>query len=291
MFPLLLLAAAPQAGPIYSPEVRTAIEVRASRGDEAFFATIRALVDRDDASAIELLGEVYMLGGFGLPRDPAKACALFGRAAERRGDSAHNLARCYERGDGLPVDAAKARHWYGRGASFGYAKSSCALGNLMVAGTGGQRDVAGGIALCRKAAEAGDSDAQTDLGNFLLSGTGGQRDVVEARKWYTLAAEQNHPNAQFVLGQVYWNGDGTKVDRIAAVKWWKLAYAGGRKDAAGLIVGGLFKQILVERDGKTTIDRSLLPETLTWLERATSEDPDPARRKGFGEALAKLKGA
>lgn len=290
MLPLFLLAAAPLAGVDLSSEVSAAIATRASRGDEAFLSTIEALVDRDDASAIELLGEVYMRGGFGRGRNPAKACELFGRAAERRGDSAHNLARCYERGDGLGADAAKARVWYRRGAAVGYAKSNCALGNLMVAGTGGPRDVAGGIALCRKAAEAGEADAQTDLGNYLLGGTGGTRDIVEARKWYTLAAQQNQANAQFVLGQIHWNGDGTPIDRGAAVKWWRLAYAGGRKDAAGLIVGGLFKQMIVERDAKTTIDRSLLPETLAWLERAASEDPDPARRKDFAETLVKLRG-
>ena len=265
------------------------MEARASGGEAAFFITIRSLVDRDDASAIELLGENYMFGGFGLPRDSAKACALFAKAAERRGDAAHNLARCYETGDGWAADAEKARVWYAKGAAFGYEKSNCALGNLMIAGTGGPRDVAAGVALCRKAAEVGVSDAQTDLGNYLLQGIGGARDAVEARRWYTLAAEQNQPNAQLVLGQIFWNGDGTAVDRIAAVKWWKLAYVGGRKDAAGLIVGGLFKQMIVERDGKATVDRSLLPETVSWLERAAAEDPDPARRQQFSETLASLK--
>ena len=279
---LLLLAAAPQAGVDLSSEVSAAIAARTTRGDEAFFSTIQALVDRDDASAMELLGEIYMMGGFGRESDPAKACKLFAKAAGRRGDSAHNLARCYELGNGFAADPVKARQWYRQAAEAGYAKSNCALGNLMVSGTGGPRDVPGGIALCRRAADAGVADAQTDLGNFLLAGTGGRRDMVEARKWYTLAAEQNQANAQFVLGQIYWKGDGTPVDRAAAVKWWKLSYAGGRKDAAGLIVGGLLKNMVIERDGQKTVDRSLVPETLTWLELNTkfsAEWPNITRKK------------
>lgn len=285
---LLLAAASPQASLGSSPELRAAVADRASAGDAAFVAKVEALAARDDASAIQLVGELLLNGALGVARDPQRACAMFGRAAERRGDSAHNFARCHEKGDGLSPDPAKARQWYAKAAKLGNAKSDCALGNMMIAGAGGPKEVAGGVALCRTAAEAGDRDAQTDFANFLLSGQGVGRSVVEARKWYAFAAEQGQPNAQLVLGQIHWNGDGTPVDRDAAVGWWKRAYAGGRKDAARLIVGGLFKRMVLERDGRETIDRSLLPETLIWLQRAATEDPDPARRKRFAEDLANL---
>lgn len=289
-----LLAAAPVPAdqPLaLSPEVQAAMAERKSSAltDAAFIARIEALADRDDASAIELLGEVSQFGGLGIARDTAKACAFFARAATRRGDSAHNFARCNEFGDGVALDYAKARTWYARAAAAGYLKSNCALGMLMVDGKGGAKDVTGGVALCRKAAEAGDSDAQADLGNFLLTGTTVPRDMVEARKWYSLVAEQGQPNAAFTLAQIYWNGDGTPVDVAAAERWWKVAYAGGRKDAAGRVSRAVFKRMSVTRDGKETIDRALLPEYLTWLTRAASEEPDPARRKVYADALAGLK--
>lgn len=286
---ILLAAAAPAAEADISPEVRAVSAERGSLGNEAFLARVETLAQGGDSSAIELLGEIYVGGLFGTARNPAKACGYFERAANLRGDSAHNFARCHENGDGMPEDAAMARKWYARGAALGYLKSSCALGNLMIAGKGGPKDVAGGIGLCRKAAEAGNADAQTDLGNYLIAGKIVDRNVIEARKWYTRAAEQDQPNAQFVLGQILWNGDGTPVDYDAAVVWWKRAYAGGRKDAASLIVGGLFKRLLVESDGKTTVDRAQLPETIIWLERAATEDPDPVRRQRSSEILAKLR--
>jgi uncharacterized protein len=287
---LLALTLASAAAPEVSAEVRAATSARKPGQDAAFIAEIERLADRDDASAIELLGEAYLFGGFGLARSPTKACSHFTRAADRRGDSAHNLARCYEHGEGLPADLAAARQWYAKAAALGYAKSHCALGNMMVAGRGGSKDIAGGIAKCRQAAEAGEADAQTDFANYLLMGTGGPKDPIEARKWYTLAAEQGQANAQFVLGQIHWKGDGTPVDQATAVKWWKLAYEGGRKDAAGLIVGAMFKLLIVEHDGKRTVDRSHLPETLLWLERAATEDPNPAQRQRYAEILADLRG-
>ena len=285
---LLATAAALQA-PEFSADVSAAMESRAASGNEAFLATIEQLIARDDASAIELMGELLINGGLGLPRDTANACALFTRAAGRRGDAAHNLARCYERGEGLALDKAKAREWYAKAAGLGYLKSGCALGNMMIAGAGGAKDVAGGIALCRKAAEAGDPDAQTDYGNFFLMGQGVERDFAEARRWYTLAAVQGTANAQFVLGQIYWKGDGTPVDGTAAAEWWKRAYAGGRKDAAGLIVGELFGRMVTTRDGKQTVDRALLPETVMWLERAVKYEPDAERRRAFEKALNSLR--
>ncbi len=285
---LILALAAPQDVQI-SAAVREALAAGKTTGDAVMIGKIEALAAQNDASAIELLGEIHEFGGFGVTRDSTIACAFFVRAADRRGDSAHNLARCYETGNGLAADPVKARSWYGRAAALGYSKSGCALGNMMVAGSGGPRDVAGGMALCRRAAEAGNADAQTDLGNFLIRGVAGKPDAVEARKWYALAAAQGQASAQLVLGQIYWNGDGTPADRDAAVKWWKLAWDGGRKDAAGLIVDDLFARMITERDGKKQVDRAYLPDTLLWLERAAAEDPDPAKRKGFAESLATLR--
>lgn len=291
MLILLLLAAAPQTNEAgLSPDMRAIDAERQSLPEATFVAKVKDLAGRDDASAIEMLGEMYRFGVFGVAPDPVKACAEFTRAAARRGDSAHNLAVCYERGDGLTANAVKAREWYRRAAALGYAKAYCALGNMMAAGAGGPRDAAGGVALCRKTAETGNADAQTDLGNFLLTGEAVPKDMVEARKWYALAAAQNQPNAAFVLAQIYWNGDGTPVDRAAAEQWWKVAYDHGRKDAAGWIAQCLFARMITKRDGKELVDRSFLAETVQWLQRAAAEDPDPDKRRSFAATLATMKG-
>ena len=289
---LLAVAPMPADQPLaLSPEVQAAIAERKSStlSDTAFVVRIQELADRGDASAIELLGEISQFGGFGIVPDTTKACAFFARAAARRGDSAHNFARCNEFGEGVPLDYAKARTWYARAAASGYLKSNCALGMLMLDGKGGATDAAGGVALCRKAAEAGDPNAQADLGNFLLLGKVVPRNVVEARKWYSLAAEQNQPNAAFTLAEIYSKGDGTPVDRTAAERWFRVAYDGGRKDAAAFITRALFKRMIIKRDGQDVVDRALLPETMMWLERAATEDPDPALRQEFGKILSDMK--
>jgi uncharacterized protein len=289
---LLLAASATQTDPMaLSSDLQAIVARRGSMGDEQTVKKVKMLADHGDDSAAELIGELYSFGGMGVTRDPVKACAQFMRIATRRGDAAHNLARCYENGEGLAADPAKARKWYAKGAELGYAKSSCALGSLLLNGRGGPSDIAKGMVLCRTAAERGDPDAQTDLANYLLEGRFVARNIVEARKWYTLAAAHDQANALFVLGQIYWNGDGTPVDRNEAAKLWRRAWAGGRKDAAGLIAGDLFKRMVTTRDGKQNVDRSLLPEAIQWLERAAAEDPDPAKRKGFADTLATLKGS
>lgn len=272
----LLLAAAPADDPLaLSPEVRETVAQRDSLSPADFIAKIRMLGDRNDASAIELLGEIYAFGGFGVMPDQAKACDLFERAADRRGDAAHNLARCYETGQGgRAVDASKARQYYARGAGFGYAKSQCALGNLMVAGNGGPIDAAGGVELCRRGAEAGNADAQTDYGGYLLVGKVARRDPVEARRWLLEAAQQRQGNAAYLLAQIYWKGDGVVADRVVAARWWRVAHDAGRPDAALWLGREAFARSLGDNNGQKTVDRDILKEARSWFVIAAEKDPD-----------------
>ena len=92
-----------------SPDLQALVAQRATLGDAILLEKVRKLADHGDDSAVELIGELYSFGGFGLSRDPVKACTQFMRVATRRGDAAHNLARCYETGAGLAADPAKAR--------------------------------------------------------------------------------------------------------------------------------------------------------------------------------------
>jgi TPR repeat protein len=286
MFLALLLLASPlaQEAPVARSAAIVALSAqRGTIGDVEFVRRVEALAGQGDASAVELIGEAYLFGGFGLPRDPAKACDRFQQASASRGDAMHNLALCYERGDGRPQDPANARTLYARAAGMGWVQAKCALGTMLVTGRGGARDAARGVALCKEAAEAGNANAQTDYGGYLLIGEGVPRDVGAARSWLTAAAKQNQPNAAFLLAQIHWNGDGTPVDVREAERWWRVAYAGGRKDAAAPVARAIFKRIAP--DGKTVTDRSLVPEWVKWLKIGAAEDPDPALRKQLDEVV------
>lgn len=246
---------------------------------------LEALAKAGRTDAAEILGEFLGEGG-PMGKDRRTACRWFETAARDRGDGRHNLAFCYETGDGGRRDLTEAARLYGEAGEMGFAKSSCALGNLMIAGKGVPKDVPGGVAQCLKGADGGDRDAQTDVGNFYLLGEVVTRDVVEARRWYELAAAQEQRNAAFTLGQIYWNGDGVAKDRARAATYWRLAYAKGRKDAAVLLGNEAFVRVQSEGapDG---IDRAALDEALGWYEKAEREDP--ASRERIAEPLSILR--
>jgi TPR repeat protein len=282
---LLLLQA---GGGDLSPALHSLIDGRGAMSDPQFIERVTMLADGGDASAAEMLGELHRSGGFGMARDLPKACDWHERAAKERGDAAHNLALCFETGEGRTRDPARARLLYARADALGWIQARCALGTMLVHGRGGAADPAKGGALCRAAAEAGNANAQSDYAIFLLMGQLGPKDAVGARRWFTAAAEQGQANAAFLLGQMYWKGDGAPVDRAAAARWWKVAWDNGRKDAAALLSREVFNRMVP--DGKT-VDRSLLPEYLRWLRAAATEDPDPAERAKYAGILATLEGA
>ncbi|WP_447727445.1 tetratricopeptide repeat protein [Sphingomonas koreensis] len=290
MLPLLLLLAV-QAVPIaqsYSPAVDALVADHARLAPGELARRLEALADGGDSSAAEALGELSQQGALGIASNPKVACDWYERASASRGDATHNLALCFETGNGRPQDLARARTLYEAGAAKGWVQAKCALGTMLVAGRGGAVDSARGVALCREAAEAGNAHAQTDYANYLLMGKIVPRDIVAARRWYTAAAEQNQPNAALVLGQIYWKGDGVAADPAAAERWWRVAHEHGRADAAGWMVRAVFKRMVTERDGKRVVDRSMLPEAVRWLRIAAEKDPDPARRADFAETLKTL---
>lgn len=286
--PLLLLLAqtVPDGAPELSPALAALVETRKSLEPEEFARRAEALAESGDASAAELVAEAYRFGGFGFARSPGKACDWHESAAKTRSDATHNLALCYETGEGRVRDLARARELYAEAAEMGWAQAKCALGTMLVAGRGGPADPPRGVELCRQAAETGNANAQTDYGGFVLMGQGVKRDAVAAREWLTLAAKQNQPNAAFLVAQIHWHGDGTPVDRAEAERWWRVAHEHGRKDAAAWIARAVFRR--VSPDGKTIADRSLIPEWVKWAKAAAAEDPDPATRKQFADAMAEF---
>jgi len=107
------------------------------------------------------------------------------------------------------------------------------LATLMGCGNSPEKDAspAADIETMRKAAEAGDADAQYDLGLMYHDGEGVPEDYVEAVKWFRKAAEQGHAAAQFYLGIAYHGGVGVPKDDAEAVKWLRKAAEQGHARA------------------------------------------------------------
>lgn len=83
--------------------------------------------------------------------DTARAMVIWqGWAAQGNVDAAYNLAIIHHYGDGVPLDYAKALHWY------------------------------------RQAADLGDKTAQFQIGLMYQTGQGVKVDEAEAHRWFTM---------------------------------------------------------------------------------------------------------
>ena len=94
------------------------------------------------------------------------------------------LANRLEAGDAtLARDDVLARRLYRIAADSGHAGAQCNLGAMLMDGTGGPTDLAGGAALFRKAALRGHGLAQYNLGVMHALGDGVIKDSGEAMAW------------------------------------------------------------------------------------------------------------
>lgn len=96
-----------------------------------------------NARCMTALGILYENGGYGLSQDFDEARRLFTESAKANPPSNYHLGRMAERGEGEPVDLAKAREFYRLSGKTG----AVALGQLMEKGEGGPKDPSGALTL------------------------------------------------------------------------------------------------------------------------------------------------
>jgi TPR repeat protein len=117
--------------------------------------------------------------------------ALQAQAAAGDATAQLQLARAYEKGDGVPQDGRQAFDWY------------------------------------RKAADQGDAFAQNRVGELYRGGEGVQQNKAEAVRWYCKAARQGNADAMCNLGVALYNGDGVYVSDSLSYAWFLLAKEAG----------------------------------------------------------------
>jgi thiol-disulfide isomerase/thioredoxin len=136
------------------------ILARTSGFSSWFTEILRAAVDGGDKPPVREAD--------GVP-DPPDVAELR-RAAEQGDPEAQSqLGDLYQRGNGVPEDAAEAGAWFRRAAGQGYA------------------------------------DAQFRLGFVYSNGEGVPPDDVESLAWFSRAAEQGHDAAQWMLGATFYS--------------------------------------------------------------------------------------
>lgn len=89
------------------------------------------LARRGLAEAQFRLGEMYLAGGAGLPRDPSASTRWFLRAAEQDHIAAQiHVAEAYYDGVGVDRDHEEAAHWFRTAANLGHDDAGLRLGMM-----------------------------------------------------------------------------------------------------------------------------------------------------------------
>lgn len=109
-------------------------------------------------------------------------------------DARYHLGLMHELGIGVEPDLWTAQHWYTLAAAQGLPAALTALGRLSE-----DNDIEAAIDAYRRAAQAGDTDAQAALGRLLIREVGDLPALMEAQMWTARAAHAGHPEALLAL--------------------------------------------------------------------------------------------
>ena len=115
------------------------------------------------------------------------------KAKAERGDAFAQcvLAECYDGVDceGIPHDYAKARQWYEKAATQGFAEAQFNLGAMYENGHGVRQDYAKARQWYEKAAAQGVAEAQSNLGFMYAHGHGVRQNVQTAKEWFSKSCD------------------------------------------------------------------------------------------------------
>jgi TPR repeat protein len=151
-------------------------------------ALLRKSAEGGDPEFEERLGQAYMVGSMGLPRDMAQAFAWTQKAADQGLESAErSLANYYSFGMGVEQDEAKAVVWLAKAAQQGDQFSAMELAQDYEEGHGVAMDEAQAFNWYLKAADDGNPDAQQKVAAAYAYGKGAPRDDVKAYVWLDIA--------------------------------------------------------------------------------------------------------
>ncbi|MCB1801089.1 MAG: sel1 repeat family protein [Gammaproteobacteria bacterium] len=136
-------------------------------------------------------------------------------------------------------------------------------------------------AAVRRAAKAGNAEAQFRLGVMYGNGDGVGLDYAQALEWFNKAAEQGHENALITLAWMYANGAGVDTDEERSrTLYLRAARLGSAK--AQYVVGTMFRfaQYGVEKD---------VAKAVEWYLKAANQGM-PTAQFALGKMLMEGKG-
>jgi TPR repeat protein len=172
--------------------------------------------------------------GDGVPKDLAKAAALYGTACDADAETVqacHWLAYLLMTGEGVPKDSAKAVALYTKACDGGYTNGCYILGLFYNEGKQLAKDDAKAVALLTRACDGWILRACTDLGFLYRHGQGVTKDVSKAVGLYSKACSSAEPNACLSLGLMYRRGEDVPKDLAKAATLFSAACDAGDAQA------------------------------------------------------------
>jgi TPR repeat protein len=194
----------PAAGPAREPDLAYGAYQRGYFLTAFWEATKR--VDKGDARAMTLLGELYS-SGLGVPLDEAKAVKWYKLAAARGDrDAMFALASFHFARRGGLYDRSEAAKLYAAAAKLGNAAAAYDLGLLYLEGQQFPQDFARAADLFKMASQEGNPEAQYALATLYKDGRGVDRNLNEAARLLGAAALAENVDAQIEYAIVLFNG-------------------------------------------------------------------------------------
>lgn len=201
---------------------------------------------------------------------PSELEELKARAEAGDGKAATSLGLRYMNGDGVKKNVHEAVVWLITGARAGDSQALLLHGNLcLTQSEEATEDIMKELARdqaevkLRKAANAGNGDAQAVAGSLWLNGERGMpRDEKQAMQWFRAGAEEGHAACQFLLAQCFDAGTGTTKDQVQAVEWFRRSAETGLADAQFKLGHHLFFGCGVAKNSQ---------EGVKWLQRAAAQ--------------------
>lgn len=175
---------------------------------------------------------LILIDGRQVKKDEKKAQVLLQAAAEAGNPLAQfNLAQLLIQQDPGDAGLARAVLYYQKAAEAGLADAQYAMAQIYANGAGGKtKDDTEARKLLVLAAQQNYDTAQLDLGQWLIDGRGGKRDLKSGFNWTKRAAEGGNVAAQNRLAKLYEGGIGVDGDLVTAAAWFIVARRAGLAD-------------------------------------------------------------
>ncbi len=186
--------------------------------------------DQGDPVATRILASLYDEGK-GVTADPARAFALYQRAAPRDAEAQFRLARMYEIGRGTTRDGRANISNLRGAAQAGHRQAMLTLAARLETGAGMDRDFDEAAQWYKRAATGGSVSAMLKLADWSHRGRGVERSDAAALDWYSQAARAGSGAGAWAAARMLLAGDGVPQDTAAGMTLLRRAAQLGQADA------------------------------------------------------------